>query len=677
MDRFQLECMETDCNFSMSSAIICNEDYTGLEVHGNYRTRGDLGALVWWTEDYRMHKSARYPNDSDYSGTVLSFEFNHDPDTISYTDTELAPPMTIIFEDDSEAYITLGFCRPSSESSTGFSHANGTSLGTWIEWDSESYEWEADVVVGYEDIFDENGMYVETVEIIEHQTGSGSRDGDYVIDYKLGKVLPVGGSSVPFNADVRMTYRSHYGSTYTIDFNTLYQGEHPNYSDYIAPIKIKKIFFPILPTGYQKNDYTNTGESTPFKVCFNNWIVEGGDIGSPDKSLQAHNLNIAEGYDDEYYRNPKRLVDTLKHLGYAGIFNLYIGASHYYDKVGNLGENGLDHKTHYLVTGYPLNKAFEAWYGSLCKELVLAGFKKIVVSISMEILQMPETWKQRMADGMPGQTGWEPPTSFISPCSPEARPFMNYLAGILLTKAASSGIPPILQLGEPWWWFQEFEPGNVQIPYEGRPPCFYDDSTKAKFRKDMGYEMPIWSTSEVEMTPQNIKVCEWLRDQLGNYSNFFREIAKSYGVPYTILFFPPSVMDRQRVPKCMQIANVPQSAWQYPMLDLIQIEDYDWLIHDNPNHRDVFNFASSYYGYPDEKTHYFAGFAWSEYNLPIDVQWKRIKKSALLALGMGQKVFIWAGTQVRRDSWVFEGFNYGSMAVPMVDVKKSHLAIKE
>ena len=56
--------------------------------------------------------------------------------------------------------------------------------------------------------------------------------------------------------------------------------------------------------------------------------------------------------------------------------------------------------------------------------------------------------------------------------------------------------------------------------------------------------------------------------------------------------------------------------------------------------------------YQPHLTHYFAGFAWEQFLLPIELQWSRIERAAVKGLSMGIKeVFIWAGTQIRRDSW--------------------------
>lgn len=56
--------------------------------------------------------------------------------------------------------------------------------------------------------------------------------------------------------------------------------------------------------------------------------------------------------------------------------------------------------------------------------------------------------------------------------------------------------------------------------------------------------------------------------------------------------------------------------------------------------------------YAPNMTHYFSGFAWEEYFLPLSEQWARIERAALIGISRGmQHVVIWAGTQIRRDSW--------------------------
>lgn len=103
----------------------------------------------------------------------------------------------------------------------------------------------------------------------------------------------------------------------------------------------------------------------------------------------------------------------------------------------------------------------------------------------------------------------------------------------------------------------------------------------------------------------------------------------------------------------MRIANYPIDYWKIGNLDFIQIEDYDWVVHANENHPEVFDFSRvGGLKYQPHRTHYFAGFAWSEFNINLTVQWDRIEKAALKGLSVGMlEVFVWAGTQIRRDSW--------------------------
>ncbi|MNJ52428.1 hypothetical protein D3C77_477620 [compost metagenome] len=259
-----------------------------------------------------------------------------------------------------------------------------------------------------------------------------------------------------------------------------------------------------------------------------------------------------------------------------------------------------------------------------------------------------------MFDGKPGQTGWSPATSFFSPTNTEVRAYWELVVRDFLDISVEEGFRPVLQLGEPWWWWQEFMPEDINTPYPGKPPCFYDEATVDLWQQQKGYPMPRFTTTDIDMSPENTEVIEWLRDRLGDFSNFARGIAKSYteGV-YTVLFFPPSVLDTARVSPAMRIANVPMAAWRFPNLDFIQIEDYDWVVHDNERHYSVFDFALDFYGYQHHKTHYFSGFAWEQFNRPIDYQWDLITKAAVNALSYGySEIFIWAGSQIRRDDWI-------------------------
>lgn len=389
-------------------------------------------------------------------------------------------------------------------------------------------------------------------------------------------------------------------------------------------------------------------------MTFNNWSISGGNLGGFPSSKAAHPFRTAEGYDDEYYRNPYRIVQAMHHLGYRKVINLYVGASHYYDKKGSAGASSIDHNTQTVITTIGVCTASKKWYRYLLKAMRVFDFEDIIVSMSMENLQMPEPWKQRLHNGEAGQTGWEPPTSFFSPTNTTVKIYWEKIVRDYLDISRDEGFTPILQLGEPWWWWQEFQRGNINIHYPGRPPCFYDDATKNLYQSEKGKNLPIFTNSTIDLTTENLEAIEWLRNKLGDFSDFAKGIAKSYsGGKYTVLFFPPSVIDEKRVPEAMRISNYPTEYWKLGNLDFIQIEDYDWVVHDNENHQEIFEFAKNKnLKYQPHLTQYFAGFAWEQFLLPIDTQWERIEKAAVKGLSVGMlDVFVWAGTQIRRDSW--------------------------
>lgn len=653
--KFQPEFMEVEFNFSAMASVV-SPSPTVLEVTGHFRAYSDYIGLTFNSKDYRMHEGARYPESKNYAGVTLAFSPIFNGNATRFDNLSILPAMVINYTDGTQRVATLGFLS-NKDSDTDYisGFTGGVNLSRkWIAWDSETVYWEKDVVVGYEDVFDSEGNYLYTREITERQSGTGTRESDYVIDYVFGMIAPVAGSGIPYGADLTVSYEYGLHQGYIINFSNLKQGTHPNNAVSISASNIEKIVFPIIPTFYVEGRNELTGRSDEITVTFNNWSVNGGSLGDFPSPKALHPFRTAEGYDDEYYRNPYRIVQSMHHLGYRKVINLYVGASHYYDKKGTVGASSIDHQTQVLITTVGVCTAAKKWFRYLLKAMKDFDFEDIIVSMSMENLQMPEGWKQRLHNGEAGQTGWEPPTSFFSPTNTEVRTYWEKVVRDYLNIAVDEGFTPILQLGEPWWWWQEFQAGNINIPYPGRPPCFYDDATKNLYQLERGKSLPIFTSSSIELTSDNFEAIEWLRNKLGEFSNFAKAIVKSYaGGIYTVLFFPPSVLDEERVPEAMRIANYPTAYWQLGNLDFIQIEDYDWVVHDNENHPDIFDFARNpSLKYQPHRTQYFAGFAWEQFLLPINTQWERIEKTAVKGLSVGmQEVFVWAGTQIRRDSW--------------------------
>ena len=595
MQRLLSELFKIEFSQSMIASVVSKSD-TELLVTAKFRAYSDFGALEFYSKEPNQHSQFAYPENTDYSGTSLSFIYIPSGYMAGYSDIVLRPALTVMAE-NTAYYVSLGFCGEIHSGSASFTYIEDFSIDhNWIEPGSEVLEY--------------SGVDLDTEATV---SGTAVRGQDYDIDNVKG-IIHVMEGSIPYAANVSMTYSYHGSTTYTLDFDHLYQGETVETMTSVPSTGITKVMLPIISSLYAKGQDTFTGRSDLGTAIFSDWTVSGGEIGEPKFALRESPYRFCDGYDDEYYQNPKRLIKCMVHLGYREAIDMYIGASHYYDFAGTAGtEISLDNENMITDADMGMNDASYVWLYWFAYYAKQAGFTKFVWSISMESLHVPAQWRQKMYDGTDGGSGWTPATHFYSPTNPEVRAWYLKTCKNCLDISQSVGFTPILQLGEPWWWWQEFIPGDVKTPMEGRPPCFYDEYTKIKFKSDMGYDLPLFSSSDINTTTYR-SVLEWLRDRLGDFSNYIKSIAESYsGGEYTILLFPPSVIDTNRAPEAIRIVNFPKDNWKYPNLDFIQIEDYDWVIQENDNHQLIYSFAQDYLGYPVSQIEYFSGFCWINY----------------------------------------------------------------
>lgn len=432
---------------------------------------------------------------------------------------------------------------------------------------------------------------------------------------------------------------------------------------------IKFIMFVLIPWGYETpkfNDgvayYTVTVNNDYF-CTFSNIQVTNGQIEYERVKLEPHQYRLCEGYDDFYNLNPFRVCREMRKLGYVEWCDLYIGASHYYEKSGELGDlipvtqnpDEFGHtRTEKMVldTTVPLNTAFIAWLDCYSRELLANECPNLVVSVSMENLQCPTTWRQRDSRGNYAMTGWVPSTFFYSPCHPDILPYMQSVSEACLDIVVANGMQPILQLGEAWWWWNEYTDPTY------KSPCFYDTATRNKYESEFGEPMEEYLTPYEDFNPDMI---DWLNQQIVDYSWGIRSVVKQnkyHNGLYMALFFPPSVLDSDRVPEMMQRANYLTGIYSREQLDVLQIEDYDWVTGNptDPDHmeRDRSHHPEAYeigqiLGFPLAQQHYFGGFV--QYPENAIEFWRLIKKAMDDAVDLGfAEVFVWAGSQVRRDN---------------------------
>jgi len=445
----------------------------------------------------------------------------------------------------------------------------------------------------------------------------------------------------------------------------------------VSPKDIKYIMFVIVPTNFVQNNTEYTiMNNVDYKCEITNISVRNGDICKEHVALEPHKYRICEGYDDFYNVNPKRIAKEMRKLGYTKWCDLYIGASHYYEKSGTPGETitiepDFNHnRTEKMVLNpdVPLNKAFKAWLDCYSKELNANDCPNLIISVSMENLQCPHEWRQKGNRGTEdnpegwAMTGWIPSTFFYSPCNPEPVAYMQSVSEACLDIVVANEMQPILQMGEAWWWWQEsYHP----VDEHGEPidvdhwqfPCFYDDATKAKYLEEFGKPLPVYDTAWRDFDEETTY---WLNQQLVGYVDKLREVVKSERYTnglYLALFFPPSVADPDRVPKMMKEANYIKAAYHPTKLDILQLEDYDWVTgnplepetkdRDRSHHPKVYSMGEEL-GFEYTKQHYFGGFV--QYERDAVEFWKLIKDAMDEAISKGfAEVFVWAGSQIRRD----------------------------
>ncbi len=622
--RFRGDLFKVNYNFEQSATLVSESDNEAI-ITGVFRTSGDFGALIWGSKDYIKNDYISYKTNYDYRNTKLTFKADFSGYIQPYSDLESEQSLTILNNDGTTNYVALGFCSSTSQgnASMKWTGNNGYLGENWIKWGSVKATWSKDGKQG---------------TCIERQ--------DFEVDYVKGIVSVCAGNKVPYLAEINITFEYSNFDNYIIDFNNLYTTLSPYTGVKLDTSNISEIRFPLIPKNYDKTGVmiANSTEEE-YSVKFTEIAVVNGFLNNENPEIEATGYSIAEDYDSTYSYCPRRLAREMRKLGYSEIVDLYIGASHFYCKNGVTGTKITDYKDMTLDSSKGINIAFRSWLESYCKNLLLNNVSSLVISVSLENLEMPEVWRQKLWNGQDGETGWQPPTNFYSLTNPDVREYIRNVSNECLEIVGQSGLEKIFQFGEPWWWCQSFKGGDVSVSNPSSPLAIYDSYTQSKFESDNGYKMPIYSTSTFEMDEQSTKVANWLNEQLQDYSNFMKSIAENNGALFTVLYYPPSTLSND-VPKFVNAVNTPFNAWNNNQLDYLELEDYAWVTGNSPQHQEVYTFGQDVLGYPTSKQQYFAGYV----DNPGDAyeEWNLIFQAAEEAKEQGfANVFIWAGTQVR------------------------------
>lgn len=408
----------------------------------------------------------------------------------------------------------------------------------------------------------------------------------------------------------------------------------PGEADPVFAGDIDRLFFSLVPPGY-------TGTPGDLPTPAEAWVKitqircdgAGAMLDTGDVMLPEHDFKMASGYDDAYNQTPARLLRQIRALGYRGTINHYVGMSHYFRLEAASG--GL----YASLTGGALNTPCREWHLDFARAAKAAGYD-LIFSLSYEFLDAHcwNDWKQRAANGDPALTGWSPPSTLLSPCHAGAMDYLQAAGRAFGFIQKEAGLPVKFQVGEPWWWVMP----DHRI-------CLYDAAATAAFGV---LSVPIPDIRGATTAAQKAMLDKAGELLAASTAALVAAVEDEAGTtPFTshLLVYLPTVLD-PAAPEAKR-ANVPLD-WAAPAFDVLQLEDYDWVI--SGNHGATLRampLIEARLGYPQTEQHYFAGFVPNAAN---KAQWRDIAFAAQAAGKRGTaQTFIWALPQVARDGFTW------------------------
>ncbi|AJA07526.1 hypothetical protein SKP52_02985 [Sphingopyxis fribergensis] len=424
----------------------------------------------------------------------------------------------------------------------------------------------------------------------------------------------------------------------SLDFDALTGGFLlPAEADPVWAGDIDRMFISLVPPTYDGGDgvlgapAAGWAEMSDIAASGSGSVLAIGDVVMPE-----HALGIASGYDDSYHLTPARLVRQMVQLGYRGDVVHYVGMSHYMRLEAAGGG------FYASLTGGVLNAPCASWHAGFAAACRDAGLG-VIWSLSYELFDAYcwDDWKQRASDGSPALTGWEPPSTLLSPANAVAMGYLQLVARAFVAIGAMAGLPLKFQVGEPWWWIAS-----------GGRICAYDAATTAA----LGSASVAIADVRGPLAPPQLAMLDALGVLLATSTAALvaaaRDEAGAAGLMSHLLVYLPTVLD-PAAPAARR-ANVPLG-WAAPAFDVLQLEDYDWVTGGRGAETAGARAAMILrLGYPIDEQHYFSGFVL----LPEQrAAWAEIADAADDARRAGvARAFVWAMPQVARDGFVtFDG----------------------
>jgi len=402
----------------------------------------------------------------------------------------------------------------------------------------------------------------------------------------------------------------------------------------VYPRDIDRMFISLVAPGYEAGSAVRLPQRANGHAILSEITCDGAramlEIG--DVRLPVHGERIATAYDDAYNQTPARLVRGIIGLGYREDIVHYVGMSHFMRLERQTGGALLAASSGALCT--PASD----WHANYFAVAKAEGFA-VIASLSYELFNAyaPEGWRQRAADGSAALTGWEPPSTLLSPASSPAMAWLQAVAGVFVGLLRQAGQPVRFQIGEPWWWVV---PQTAAI-------CLYDDAARAAF----GGNPPVIADMRASLSAAQKALLDSAGALLAaSTAALTQAVRQAAGGPSEVLLlaFTPTVLDPE-MPELYR-ANLP-TGWARPAFDRLQLEDYDWLTAGKDAlRRAAYDFTDQRLGYPAAEQDYLSGFVLLSED--AEAMWPLIDAGLDEARGRAvTRRYVWAQPQVNRDGY--------------------------
>ena len=440
--------------------------------------------------------------------------------------------------------------------------------------------------------------------------------------------------------------------------------------------RIGRITFGMIADSYNINNTSllTTPEDCWYRITTVS-VTGGADFTVANHVEPIHDIGMCTAYDNMHILSPERIIKTIKALGYDGKINHYCGVSQYPNRFNNGGVQQIVE-----TIGSTINQPCIDWHTDFAQKCVAEGWD-VIFSVSYEMYSpyANQAYAQRDRNGALAVTGYSPPSHLLIPTSTNGA--MNYLGNVFVDFAnimSSAGLPVIMQVGEPWWWW------NVATSL----PCLYDNDTLVKFNADTGLFAPtidsVFNVTDVDVNdngPLNVGVdstkqsfLKWCRDELGNSTLYIRDRVKAVHptCDMTLLLFIPSLFNEGT--GIVPLMNFPEVEFAYPNWDFFMTEAYDDVIKGQYEGAErAITIPTETLGYPASQLEYLAGFVpnqeladafnWTILNDNyVGELWSKVTGNMSLnkSFGIGRQ-YIWAYTQVTENNFLYRNGSWDTV----------------